>query len=107
MKAALWPYRASCAYALPGEPTGPAARAREGAFMPRLDFRFAFLSALLLSACTAQHAAGPRPTPTPLRNPLGIPLYAGAAVIAVQPLHQVVSTPQKRDSVFAGGAGTY
>ena len=75
--------------------------------MRRLDFRFAFLSALLLSACTAQHAAGPRPTPTPLRNPLGIPLYAGAAVIAVQPLHQVVSTPQKQDSVFAGGAGTY
>jgi hypothetical protein len=77
--------------------------------MRRLDFRLAFLSAFLLTACTAQHAAGPRPTPTPtpLRNPLNVPLYAGAAVIAAQPLHQIVSTPQNRDSVFAGGAGTY
>ena len=75
--------------------------------MHRLDLRYAFLGALLLTACTAQQAAGPRATPTPLRNPLPVPLYPGATVIAVQPLHQVVSTPQNRASVFAGGAGTY
>lgn len=56
--------------------------------MRRLDFRYAFLGVCLLTACTAQHAAGPRPTPTPLRNPLHFPLYRGASVIATQPLHR-------------------
>lgn len=56
--------------------------------MRRLDFRYAFLGACLLAACNAQHAAGPRPTPTPMRNPLHFPLYAGAKVIAAQPLHR-------------------
>src|SRR5581483_471849 len=92
-------------YALPHEPTGPAARRREKRGMHR---RLGFLvMALLLAACGGQ-GAGPRATPAPaLRNPLDVPLYPNSEILAVHTFRQVVTGDQTHGTVFAGGAGTY